>query len=129
MKCSIKKFLVVSTLIASFVTAQGVWAKEDLDCGTFVSGVVCEINYELNAIEVCATCPDQDCSTVYGIPLAYIEKWDLAIDLDNLVDMEVDINAHECPLTGKLMACDLTTGGEDFEFRQGALGKNGDYRE
>lgn len=132
MKNLIRNFLVVSILAAGLVGAQGVLAKEDLDCGTAVGTesdpvVVCEIDYDLNAITVCSVCPDENCVTVNGIPLDYLAKWE---ELD-LQDQSVWINAHECPVSGKLMACDLTVDMEDpaedlyFELRQGALGKNG----
>ncbi|MBU1233919.1 MAG: hypothetical protein KKD01_01420 [Proteobacteria bacterium] len=128
MKDSIKNLLVVLTLVASFVAAQGVWAKEDLDCGTSVTGDVCKIDYALNTITVCDDCTVEDCGDiVYGIPLAYLAKWE-SLDLDG---MSVEINAHECPLSGTLMACDLTTTVDDvtYEFRQGDLGKNGNAGE
>lgn len=132
MKNLIKNFLVVSVLTAGFVAAQGVLAKEDLDCGTVVGTeldpvVVCAIDYDLNAITVCSVCPDENCVTVQGIPLNYLAKWE---ELD-LQDQSVWINAHECPVAGTLMACDLTVDMEDpaedlfFELRQGGLGKNG----
>ncbi len=132
MKNLLKNFLVVSVLAASFIAAQGVLAKEDLDCGTVVGTesepvVVCAIDYNVNAITVCTACPDQDCVTVNGIPLDYFAKWE---ELD-LLGESIWINAHECPLSGRLMACDLTVDVDDpaadlfFELRQGGLGKNG----
>lgn len=120
MKGSISKIFGVLVVAASFVVAQPVWAKEDLDCSTLVTGEICAIDYDTNSIDVSLDCDATDATitTVFGIPLSYLDKWGV---LDVVVGLDVIINAHECPLTGKLMACDLN----DIELRQGALGQNG----
>lgn len=120
MEGSISKIFGVLVVVASFVAAQPAWAKEDLDCSTLVTGEICLIDYDTNSIVVSADCADPEAAitTVFGIPLSYLDKWGV---LDVVAGLDVIINAHECPLTDKLMACDLN----GIELRQGALGQNG----
>jgi hypothetical protein len=94
MKISIKKLFVLLAVVLSLVAAQAVWAKT---CGMTVSGAVVAINYDANAITVNET-------TVYGIPLAYLEN-KLGIVLQ--VDDYVVITAYQCPSTGNISACTL----------------------
>ena len=120
MKGSVSKFLGVLAVGASLVVAQTGWAKGVLDCSTPVAGYICTINYDANAIDVSADCanPEATVTTVFGIPLDYLVKWEV---LEVAEGLYVTINAHECPTTGKLMACDIN----DIDLRQGALGKSG----
>ncbi|RJX33392.1 MAG: hypothetical protein C4531_05370 [Desulfurivibrio sp.] len=124
MKGSISKILGVLALGASLVVAQSGWSKGVTDdCTTLVAGEICSIDYDANAINVSADCEDPDTAvtTVFGIPLDYLEKWDV---LGVVEGLDVTINAHACPTTGKLMACDITPeDGDLIELRQGALGK------
>jgi hypothetical protein len=122
------KMLGVLVVAASFVASQSVWAKQDLDCDVQVSGDICTINYDVNSIDVSADCsnPEIKPTTVFGIPLDYLEKWQV---LDVEPGLAVDINAHECPTSGKLMACDLTYTNDlgesiTIDLRQGSLGEN-----
>ncbi|MGA1869590.1 MAG: hypothetical protein ACMUJM_13720 [bacterium] len=92
MKSSMKGFCVILAIIMSFVAVQAVWALNGPDCATEVSGIVTEVWSEYNAIVV------DDTVVVYGIPLPWI-----AIEIGN----SVEINAHQCPETYKLMACEL----------------------
>ncbi|MBU4262497.1 MAG: hypothetical protein KKC76_11625 [Proteobacteria bacterium] len=116
MKGSISKILAVLVVGASFVATQPVSAKQLLDCSTLVTGDICTINYDSNSIDVSADCADPDAvvTTVFGIPLDYLVKWEV---LEVVEGLEVIINAHECPTSGKLMACDIN----DIELRQGNL--------
>jgi azurin len=95
MKISIKKLFVLLAVVLSLVAAQAVWAKT---CNVTVSGTIDAIDYDANAITV-------DKTTVYGIPLAYLEN-KLGIVLQ--VDDYVVITADQCPSTGKLSACTLS---------------------
>lgn len=119
MKISTSKMLAVLMVGASFVAAQSVCAKGVLDCSTPVAGEICTINYDANSIDVSADCanPDATVTTVFGIPLDYLDKWEV---LEVVEGLDVTINAHECPTSGKLMACDIN----DIDLRQGALGKS-----
>lgn len=123
MKVSISKMVGVLVVAASFVASQSVWAKQDLDCDTPVSGEICAIDYDANSIDVCS---DASSVTVFGIPLDYLEKWGV---LDVETGLAVDINAHECPTSGKLMACDLTYTDDagdaiTIDLRQGGLSRS-----
>jgi len=106
MKSSIKGLFVILAIVMSFFAIQAVWAGKGQygpDCTTFVEGTVSEILVDDNAIKF------EDDTVVYGIPLPWVD-----IDEGDLVV----INAHECPDTGKLMACYLTVnGGDVIELR------------
>jgi hypothetical protein len=103
MKSSMKGLFVILAIVMSLVAVQTLWAKGGLDCTTVVKGNVSEIWDDFNAIIV------EDDKTVYGIPLPW---------LDIKVGDDVLINAHECPDTGKLMACYLTINeGEVIDLR------------
>jgi len=125
MKGSISRILGVLVVVASFVVAQSAWAKEDLDCGTLVVGDI----EEIVAKDTITVNTDVGLVTVEGVPLSYLENWDI-IDIQSFMDADtvVTINAHECPVEGTLMACDLSYIDPDtniitIEFRQGALGQ------
>ena len=101
MKISSRKMFVLLVVIISLVAVQAVWAKGGPDCTTVVEGKVSEVLVDDNAIVV-------DVETVYGIPLPWVD-----IEIHDLVV----INAHECPDTGRLMACYLTVNGTLIELR------------
>jgi len=101
MKISSRKMFVLLVVIISLVAVQAVWAKGGPDCTTVVGGTVSKVLVDDNAIVV-------DGETVYGIPLPWVD-----IEIDDLVV----INAHECPDTGRLMACYLTVNGTLIELR------------
>jgi hypothetical protein len=101
MKISSRKMFVLLVVIISLVAVQAVWAKGGPDCTTVVGGTVSQVLVDDNAIVV-------DGETVYGIPLPWVD-----IEIDDLVL----INAHECPDTGRLMACYLTVNGTLIELR------------
>lgn len=101
MKISSRKMFVLLVVIISLVAVQAVWAKGGPDCTTVVDGTVSKVLVDDNAIVV-------DGETVYGIPLPWVD-----IEIDDLVV----INAHECPDTGRLMACYLTVNGTLIELR------------
>jgi len=113
MKIIIKKLFVILAIVANFVAVQAVWAEKGPkgpDCTTVVSGEVSEVLVYDNAIVV-----DEEI-IVYGIPLPWV---------DIKVSDSVVINAHECPDTGKLMACYLTVNNELIELRPRAPEKSG----
>jgi hypothetical protein len=113
MKISIKKLFVLLAVVMSFVAIQAVWAGKGpgMVCDVPVEGTIAVdgIDYDNNAITVCNN--SADCVTVYGIPLAYL-TYKLKIELK--VGDNVEIKAHECPSTGKLMACELN----DIDLRK-----------
>jgi hypothetical protein len=106
MKRSMKGLFVILAIVVSLVALQAVWAEKGPDCNTSVSGEVSDVLLDDNAIEV-------DGETVYGIPL----KW-VTIEVGD----SVGIIAHECPDTGRLMACYLTVNdGQIIELRPRTL--------
>lgn len=130
MKGSISKILGVLALGVSLVVAQSGWAKEDLDCGTLVEGVITEI---VAKDTITVTTADGVVITVEGVPLSYLANWEI-LDIQSFIDnaIEVDIKAHQCPVEGTLMACDLSYDAAadpdveeivTIEFRQGTLGQ------
>ena len=123
MKGSIGKILGVMVVGASLVAVQPGWAKGIMDsCDTPVVGDICSIDPVANSIVVSSDCENIEGTTVFGIPLDYLEKWGV---LEVEEGLSVTINAHECPTSGKLMACDITPeDGELIELRQGSFGKS-----
>ena len=108
MKRSMKGLFVILAIVVSLVAVQAVWTRGGPDCTTYVEGEVSEVLDDSNAIEVGDT-------TVYGIPLPWvdIEVGDSAV-----------IIAHECPDSGRLMACFLTVnGGDVIDLRPRSAGK------
>ena len=101
MKISSRKMFVLLVVIISLVAVQAVWAKGGPDCTTVVDGTVSKVLVDDNAIVV----GDE---TVYGIPLPWVE----INEGDSVV-----INVHECPYTGRLMACYLTVNDKLIELR------------
>jgi len=102
-------FLAVTVV---FFTGQALWAQGPT-CELEISGSITGFIDDENAIVVADGSPEG--VTVYGIPLNYLKKWDV-VKIDDVIS--VDIDAHQCPVNGKIMACEISFDeGEPLDLR------------
>lgn len=110
----LKIYIALAAIMAVFWTPT-VWA-EGLLCETLIEGTILEIIDGENAIVLSIGEETDAPLTVYGIPLNYFENWGI-VSLE--AGMDVTINAHDCPFSGRLMACTLIIGVEELDLRPG----------
>ena len=110
------KIFIALVAIMTAPWAQVLWA-EGPSCETLIDGAVHEIIDDENAIVLMVNEEETDTlMTVYGIPLNYLENWNI-IALEE--GFEVSINAHDCPFSGRLLACSLSVDAEELDLRPG----------
>ena len=95
----------VLAVVLLLAVGQIAWAKGP-QCESEYSGKIVELDHRNGmVIEVY---PDGGGTPykvlIFGIQLNYLENW---VDVERLVGREVFIEAHNCPLKGRLLACSL----------------------
>ena len=108
------KIGVFLAIVLVIFASQAVLAEEPVCEPEPIIGTIPDINYEENEITI-----DYD-TVISGIPLNYLEKWDVAIlEIDSVVFLQV----HEC-INDNIMACEISfDNGETWLDLRPRLGK------
>jgi len=99
------KINAVLAVLLLLAVGQIAWAKGP-QCESEYTGTIVKLDHR-NGMVIKVSPADGGTPydvMIFGVQLNYLENW---VDLESLVDREVFVEAHNCPIKGRLLACSL----------------------